>query len=360
MNNQSKKKVMVALSGGVDSSVAAYILKEQGHELFCVTLKTFCYQKEPASKKACCGLEGINAARAVAAQLGIGHTILDVSGDFQKDVIDDFVSEYASGRTPNPCVRCNATIKIPYLLEKARSFGCDYLATGHHAKVLETESGFAISRGADKKKDQAYFLWQVPPFVLERLLLPVGDYDKDELRKIALKNQLVTATREESQEICFVPDGDYVEFLKKFLPSDHAGFRPGKIISSDGKEIGKHDGYLGYTVGQRKGLGGGHKDRLYVTGIDASSGNVLAGKKDELLAKELKMIRLNCFVDDLSQFENLRVQIRHGSKEVDCSIVRQTEKEIVLSLMQSAYAVSPGQSAVLFNEERLLAGGVIV
>lgn len=356
-----KKKVLVALSGGVDSSVAASLLKSEGHELMAVTLKTFCYQGTDASPKACCGLEGVNSARAVAAQLGIPHIVLDVAATFQDEVINDFINEYANGRTPNPCVRCNATVKIPFLLDKARSYGCTHLATGHYARVIEHDKDqWALHRGLDVKKDQAYFLWEIPPRVLPYLMLPVGDFSKEQIREKAAEINLVNAQKAESQEICFVPDGDYVNFLSQQLPADHPGFQPGKILDTQGQLIGQHQGYLGYTVGQRKGIGGGHGERLYVAAIDPEKRLVIAGVRSALHSDEVCVEKINIFCSELNTFKDLRVQIRHRAEEVPCHISAQSAERIVLKLDKSVYAVTPGQSAVVFSGDRLLFGGTIV
>lgn len=355
-----KKKVLVALSGGVDSSVAASMLKSQGHELIAVTLKTFCYQGTDASPKACCGLEGVNSARAVAAQLCIPHLVLDVAASFQDEVIKDFINEYAEGRTPNPCVRCNATVKIPFLLEKARTYGCTHLATGHYARVKHDKGEWALHRGLDVKKDQAYFLWEIPPWTLPYLMLPVGDFSKDQIREKADEINLVNAQKAESQEICFVPDGDYVNFLRQNLPADHPGFQPGNILDTNGQAIGRHQGYLGFTVGQRKGIGGGHGERLFVRAIDPEQRIVVAGVRSTLFSDEVYIEKINMFCSELSLFKGLKVQIRHRTEEVPCKITTQSDERIVLKLEKPVYAVTPGQSAVVFSGDRLLFGGTIV
>lgn len=353
------KKVLVALSGGVDSSVAALLLQEQGYEVMAVTLKTFCYQGE-AGPKACCGLEGITAARSVSAKLGMPHIVLDVSKTFQEEVIADFVKEYAAGRTPNPCVRCNATVKIPYLLEKARSYGCAYLATGHYASIAQPEPDqFLLHRGSDQKKDQSYFLWEVPSDVLPHLLLPVGTFTKPQIREIALEKKLVNAQRPESQEICFVPDGDYMNFLRQHLPEDHPGFLPGNIIGPNGKIIGKHNGYMNFTVGQRKGVGGGHGVKLYACRIDPATRDVHVGPRDTLMGKEFKVEKINSLIGLPNPGSEFMVQVRYNSTPVPCEVVSAQPNCWEIKLKESAYAISPGQSAVFFLNDNLVAGGTI-
>ncbi|GAB4282358.1 MAG: tRNA 2-thiouridine(34) synthase MnmA [Candidatus Rifleibacteriota bacterium] len=356
----SGEKVLVALSGGVDSSVAAILLQEEGYEVMAVTLKTFCYQGE-TGPKACCGLEGVNAARSVAAKLGIPHIVLDVSSAFEKEVIEDFVNEYSVGRTPNPCVRCNATVKIPYLLDKAVSYGCKYLATGHYASVVTDPVGrYLLKRGKDGKKDQSYFLWEIPQRVLPFLKLPLGGYTKPEIRKIAESKGLANANRPESQEICFVPDGKYMNFLRDHLPGDHPGFKPGNIIGPDGKKLGRHDGYMGYTVGQRKGIGGGHGERMYVCRIDPEKCQVIVGPREMLMGKKLTVGKINSYVGIPLAGSHFFVQIRYKTKPVECEVSEVDNDTWKICLKEAVYAVSPGQSAVFYDGETLVAGGTIL
>lgn len=357
--SDSAKKVLVALSGGVDSSVAAILLQQQGYEVMAVTLKTFCYQGE-AGPKACCGLEGVAAAKAVAAKLGFPHMVLDVSESFQKEVIQDFVDEYASGRTPNPCVRCNATVKIPFLLDKARSYGCNYLATGHYAAITKNSAGNSLlHRGADQKKDQSYFLWEVPPKVLPHLLLPVGSFTKPQIRELAEKHGLANAQRPESQEICFVPDGDYMNFLRQHLPADHPGFQPGYIIGPRGEKLGRHDGYMNFTVGQRKGVGGGHGVKLYVCKIDPDTREVRVGPRETMMGNEFMVEKINTFIGLPPAGSEFMVQVRYKSMPVKCTIVSADASAWKVKLHEAVYAISPGQSAVFYQNDDLVAGGTI-
>ena len=354
-------RVMVALSGGVDSAVAAALLRDQGCEVMGATLKTFCYAGTPDSPKVCCGLEGVAAARAVAAQLGIPHTVWDVAADFQREVIDNFVAEYAAGRTPNPCVRCNATVKIPAMLERARALGCTHLATGHYARCVADAAGaLALERGLDVRKDQAYFLWQVPVDVLPWLLLPIGGLTKPQIRQIAAERGFPNAQKAESQEICFVPEGTYLSFLRAHLPADHPGFQPGPLMRTDGTLIGRHEGYLGYTIGQRRGLGGGHGRRLYVTRIDPATRTVFAGEEDDLLQDAFLLEEVNSFIGVPAEGLPVEVQIRHRFAPVAGTVVAVDGlRAWQVRLTTPARAVTPGQSAVLFHGPRVLAGGTI-
>lgn len=381
MEGRKPARALVALSGGVDSSVAAALLKDQGWEIAAVTLKTFCYADLPGGPKSCCGLEGVEMARAVAGRLGIPHFVLDVSDRFKTAVIDDFVKEYVAGRTPNPCVLCNATVKIPELLEKARGMGFSALATGHYARILPAGNGWGLFRGLDPAKDQSYFLWKIPHAILGSLLFPIGELTKPVVRALAERFGLVTARKPESQEICFVAEGDYVQFLRRILPADHPGFRSGRVVDPNGKTLGRHKGYLGFTIGQRRGLGGGHGRRLFVIGIRPDTLEVIAGEETDLMRSRISMDQVNVLtsqpltegspgilgteihsVPQIRPLEkSLGIQIRHRAKPLPARILTAPPAgpwEIVLET--PAKAITPGQSAVLYLDDQLLAGGRIL
>lgn len=358
------RSILVALSGGVDSSVAASLLCEAGNHLVAATLKTFCYNDVEGGPKSCCGLEGISTARAVAGTLGIQHLVFDVSDRFQTEVIDDFVSEYAAGRTPNPCVRCNATVKIPDLLDRARRLGCEAIATGHYARVAATPDGVGLFRARDRAKDQAYFLWEVPVDILKNLYFPLGDLTKIEVRELARQRHLISAEKPESQEICFIPDQDYMAFVRRRLSPEHPARRPGPILDRRGQRLGTHGGFLEFTVGQRKGLGGGHGRRLYVIAIDPGKGSVIAGELEDLQSTSLTIDRINLLAPPPTPDTPITVMIRHRAKAIP-GFVREiaANGSWRLELSEPARAVTPGQSAVIFSpepEERLLAGGRII
>ena len=240
------------MSGGVDSSVAAALLVEQGHDVVGVTMKTFCYSATSGHGKTCCGLDGIADARRVAVGLGIPHYVFDVEEDFTRDVIDDFVAEYARGRTPNPCVRCNSNTKFRDLLARGRALECDAIASGHYVRVVHGPEGSHLMRGLDRAKDQSYFLWGLPRDMLPSLRFPLGDLTKPEVRQRARALALVTADKPESQEICFVPTGDYRDLLRKRLGAVHPALEPGPVVDRAGNVLGEHNGFAGFTVGQRK------------------------------------------------------------------------------------------------------------
>ncbi|HET9949033.1 MAG TPA: tRNA 2-thiouridine(34) synthase MnmA [Longimicrobiales bacterium] len=351
-------RVLVAMSGGVDSSVAAALLVEAGHEVVGVTMKTFCYSETPAHSRTCCGLDGIADARRVAAALGIPHFVFDVEEDFTRDVIDDFVAEYAAGRTPNPCVRCNGNTKFRDLMARGAALGCDRIASGHYARVERDGDGrAALLRGLDRSKDQAYFLWSLPPALLERLLLPIGGLTKNEVRARARELGLVTADKPESQEICFVPTGSYRDLLERRLGA-HPALEPGPLVRRSGEVVGEHRGYAGFTVGQRKGLGGGFGEPLFVLEIRPETREVVVGTRDELLQDEVVVGEPNWHGDVPRVGARLSVQLRHRAPAVEAT-VEEVDEVVVLALDEPRAAITPGQSAVLFDGDRLVGGGRI-
>lgn len=355
-----KRTVLVAMSGGVDSSVAAALLVEQGHRVIGVTMKTFCYTEVEGHGKTCCGLDGIMDARAVAEKLGIPHYVFDVEREFTRDVIDDFVAEYAAGRTPNPCVRCNGNTKFADLLQRGRLLGCDAIATGHYARMGTDEHGRAVLlRGRDPQKDQSYFLWALPPQLLPQLLFPLGELTKPEVREHARALGLRTAEKPESQEICFVPTGDYVDVLEQRLGADHPALAPGPLVTTAGETLGRHDGYARYTVGQRKGLGGGHGRRLYVLGSRPETREVVVGSWEELHRREMQVGELNWLATPPNAGEAVDVQIRHRAPAARARVVRRVEQTLQLEFEAPQRAVAAGQSAVVFRGDLVLGGGRI-
>ena len=356
------RRILVAMSGGVDSSVAAALLAHQGHEVIGATMKTFCYGETAGPTKTCCGLDGITDAKRVAARLGIPHYLFDVEEAFTRDVIDDFVAEYGRGRTPNPCVQCNANTKFRDLLARARSLGCDAVATGHYARLRREDPGQApvLLRGLDAGKDQSYFLWGLPAAILPRLHFPVGELEKSEVRQRARELMLATADKPESQEICFVPVGHYRSFLETRLPSDHAALKPGPLVTTSGEVVGEHRGYAGYTVGQRKGLGGGFREPFYVLEIRPGTHEVVVGHYGELYASRMSVGGLNWLVTPPPRAgTRLRVQIRHRAPDVPAVLLSAGEAALELEFEVPQRNVSPGQSAVFFDGPALLGGGLI-
>jgi len=352
-------RVLVAMSGGVDSSVAAALLKEAGHEVVGVTMKTFCYSGTPGHAKTCCGLDGIADARRVTMALDIPHYVFDVEEDFSRDVVDDFVSEYARGRTPNPCVRCNGNTKFRDLLARGRALECEAIASGHYVRWEEGPGGPRLRRGADRAKDQSYFLWELPRAILPRVRFPLGDLTKAQVRERARSLGLSTADKPESQEICFVPTGDYRDLLRRKLGPFHAAFQPGRLVDRRGNVLGEHDGFAGFTVGQRKGLGGGFGEPMFVLEIRPDTREVVVGTREELVAHHVEVGELNWLIEVPEAGTHLRVQLRYRAADVP-ALVLEAGDRVTLELLEDAAAVTPGQSAVFYDGERLLGGGRIV
>jgi len=352
-------KILVAMSGGVDSSVAAAFLVEQGHTVVGATLKTFCYSEIDGPAKTCCGLEGIADARSVAARLGIAHVVFDVERAFTDDVIDDFVAEYAAGRTPIPCVRCNSFTKFRDLVRRADALDCDGIATGHYARIVRREGVAHLARAEDDGKDQTYFLWGIPRDVLARLHLPVGDLRKPDVRAAARTLDLRTADKPESFEICFVPDNDYAGVLRRYLGNDHPALSPGAFVMEDGRAVGQHDGYARFTVGQRRGLPGGFPEAMFVLEIRPATREVVIGPRASLVASSLRASGANWLAERPEPGEEVGVRIRHGAAVVPAEVVAVDQDGFALELALPQNAVTPGQSAVLYRDEVVLGGGVI-
>lgn len=356
--SMSLGRVLVAMSGGVDSSVAAALLVERGYEVIGVTMKLFCYGDE-MPERACCSVESVRDAEAVAHDLGIPHYVRDFETEFSQDVIENFVSEYVRGRTPIPCVRCNSFTKFRDLVAFADSLGCHHLATGHYAIA---NSG-ALYRGVDPIKDQSYFLWGISSAVIERLLLPIGELNKSETRKLARQLKLASAERPESVEVCFVPNDDYVAVLERHIGPDSLALRPGPVITTDGEVVGEHNGYARYTVGQRRGLPGGFPRPMYVTAIRPQDRTVVIGPADSLLGDRLVVEDVNWIGPSLGPGDRCSVAIRYRSPAAPAELygdVTLSEREVGIRFDDPVRGITPGQSAVMYADDgRLLGGGVI-
>lgn len=351
-----KKKIMVAMSGGVDSSVAALLSKEAGHEVVGVTM---CFSAQESRKKrpSCCGLEGIEDARRVAQQIGIPHYVLSFGAALRKSVITDFIREYTHGRTPNPCVRCNQYLKFDALLKKAKAMGLGYLATGHYARIGKRGGSFYLKKGVDSKKDQSYFLCQVDPAHLSRLLFPLGEMTKDEVRAVAKERGLSIADKPGSQEVCFIPEDDYRVFLKERMNTSF--FRPGDILDTTGRVLGQHQGIFNYTIGQREGLGISSDKRLYVIRLDIRKNDVIVGPREYVFSDGLVAEEPNIFVPSaFKKIASVEAKIRYNHSQVSAK-ARLKGDRLEVAFSSPVPAVTPGQFVVLYKGDVVLAGAKI-
>ena len=357
--SKEKKRIVVAMSGGVDSSAAAALLKEQGHEVIGVTMQIWDHSDSDRRFGTCCSLEDVYDARRVAAKLEIPFYVMNLEKEFRDEVVNYFIREYLSGATPNPCVPCNQRMKFHFLLKRAMELGADLLATGHYATIVEREGRLAIHRGADSQKDQSYFLFNLAQRQLEKIIFPLGGYTKDEIRKLARKFDLATAEKKESQEICFVAEDDYGAFLKKELGEEK--IRPGPILNAKGEKLGTHRGAPFYTIGQRKGLGIAAPRPLYVTEIHPDQGTLVVGEKEELLREEFTADRVNWYLPPPKDWERLSttVQIRYRATAAPCEIMPGEGDRVRVRFHRPQMAVTPGQAAVFYEGDVALGGGWI-
>lgn len=350
------------MSGGIDSSVAAILLHEQGYEVIGFTLKTWDYASSGASKKetGCCSLDSINDARNVAVKLGFKHYVIDVREEFDKCIVSDFLHEYTHGRTPNPCVLCNTHIKWGLLLQKADALNCDFIATGHYAGVRMENNRAVLFQGADTTKDQSYVLWGLMQDFLKRTIFPLGQFPKSHIRELSKSFGFAElSAKSESYEICFIPDNDYRSFLNHKISGLAEKVDGGNFILSDGKIIGKHKGYPFYTIGQRKGLNIAVGSPLYVTNILPETNTVVLGTKEELLKKEITVTNFN-----LIKYESIPANIEVLTKirykdPGTLGKIMQLDKSLKIVFEKDVSAVAPGQSAVFYQGTDVVGGGII-
>ncbi len=350
-------KVVVAMSGGVDSSAVAALLHEQGYQVIGITLQLYDHGAMVNKKGACCAGQDIHDARRVSEQLGIAHYILNYENKFKESVMDDFVDSYLAGETPIPCVKCNQSVKFKDLLQTARDLGADCMATGHYVQRVENNGKGQMLRAADPSRDQSYFLFATSQEQLDFLRFPLGHLkSKDETRALAARFGLQVADKPDSQDICFVPTGGYAKVIEKLRPG---ALDKGDIVLTNGTVIGTHEGIINYTVGQRKGLGIANNEPLYVVRLDAEKKQVIVGAKEDLLKKEFIIRECNWLSVDSMEKGDVLVKLRSMQQVVPASIVKQENGYAKVILKEPQYAVSPGQACVAYHGDRLIGGGWI-
>jgi len=359
-----KQRVLLGMSGGVDSSVAAYLLREQGYEVIGVTMKVWPQDCISRAEDKCCGPQAVADARGVAHSLGIPHYVVDETDQFEQTVINYFASEYQAGRTPNPCVMCNEKLKFGNLWGKAQALGCDYIATGHYA-IIEHQREPATGRdravlrkGVDPRKDQSYFLFSLRQTQLRHALTPLGSMLKPQIREIAHSLGLKVADKIDSQEICFVPGNDYKAFLRSHLGENE--FHRGEIYDVDGNFVGQHEGIELFTIGQRKGLPGGSTQPRYVVDLDVQTNRVIVGDADDLICDEFEIDRINWIASaGATEDTDLTVKIRYNHPGTSATVTPLENNRARIRLHEPQRAVTPGQAAVLYDDDVVFGGGWI-
>lgn len=356
-----KKKVVVGMSGGVDSSVAAYLLKEAGYEVIGVTMQIWQDEDTAAQEESggCCGLTAVDDARRVSFALDIPYYVMNFKNEFKNAVIDYFAEEYLKGNTPNPCIACNRYVKWESLLTKSLGIGADYIATGHYARVVKLENGrYTLQKSATSEKDQTYALYNLTQFQLSHTLMPVGEYTKDEIREIAKGINLRVANKPDSQEICFIPDKDYAKFIAEYsgeVPTE------GNYVTPDGKVIGKHKGIIHYTVGQRKGLNLAMGHPVFVLAIRPETNEVVIGNSDEVYSSKLYAGNLNFMsIQDLKGEMAVQAKIRYSHKGSKCTIRKVEADKVECIFEEPQRAVTPGQAVVFYDGDYVVGGGTIL
>ena len=356
-----KKKVVIGMSGGVDSSVGAYLLKEAGYDVVGVTMQI--WQTEDAcsleENGGCCGLSAVEDARRVASDLGIPYYVMNFRKEFKENVMDYFVDEYMQGRTPNPCIACNRYVKWESLLKRSLDIGADYIATGHYARIVKLDNGrYTLKKSATAAKDQTYALYNLTQYQLSHTLMPVGEYTKDEIRKIAEDIGLQVANKPDSQEICFVPDNDYAKFIEETTGEK---IKPGNFVTPDGKVIGKHKGIIHYTVGQRKGLNLSMGYPVFVVAIRPETNEVVIGNSEDVFAKTLRCNNLNFMsIPDLEGEMEVVAKIRYSHNGSKCTIRKIEDDVVECTFEEPQRAITPGQAVVFYDGEYVVGGGTII
>lgn len=357
-----KRHVLLGMSGGLDSSVAALMLKEDDYKVTGLTLRTYDYISNGCIEKqsGCCTIDSIYDAKNLMESLSFDHLVIDIRQEFNNLIIRNFINEYLEGRTPNPCVLCNTLIKWAYMMRKADELGCEYIATGHYARIRKKANRFILVEGTDETKDQSYFLWGLTQEMLARTIFPLGSLRKTQVREYAQEYGLKSlAEKRESQEICFIDDDDYHRFLVNNVPDFSEKYKPGNIINSDGKILGQHKGYPFYTIGQRKGLEVAVGHPLYVTEIRPATNEVVLDEREKLIKKELVAKELNLIkYEKLPGSLKVNTKIRYRSKAIP-SIIKQMNDKMIVNFEEDVYGITAGQSAVFYEDKDVVGGGII-